>query len=200
MIALILVAALLVTPVMAAGYDAVDLYDDIPMIVEPELDALDLEDESVVYAARGSYTVYQQASSNGQNYLKAVLANYPATVGYLYARTGQYEYVLWVGGEYEKGSSSIVINGATRYTYTYTSGSSYNSYATVNVSENVNDSLGYGSHSAANVYGSLKGLAALRDGGNNDAISWTLLGVSALSLLLMPMYLYICRPFAQRRR
>ncbi len=199
MIALILVAAFLVCPVMAAEYDAVDLYDDIPMIVEPELDTLGLEDESVVYAARGSYSVYQQASSNGQSYLRAVLANYPATVGYLYARTGQYEYVLWVGGEYEKGSSSIVINGATRYTYTYTS-SSYNSYATVNVSENVNDSLGYGSQSAANVYGSLKGLAALRDGGNNDAISWTLLGVSALSLLLMPMYLYICRPFAQRRR
>lgn len=145
--------------------------------------------------ALASSSVYPTSSSSGQAWCKSMLENYPKTVGYLYARTGNYEYTLWVGGEYKDNGSSVTVSGATRYIYTYHyySGSSSNSYVTVSKTSNVNDTLSYTSQTYYAVNSSLAGFAALREGGNTDAQTLYILAIIALAVLWLPLYALIGR-------
>lgn len=188
--------------VSADDYRASDDYSDAPFyIIAEDAPQLASEDgEEVVTYAGGNYTVYPQYSSNGQTYLKAVLENYPYS-DYLYARTGEYQYTLWVNGSYSLDNGSVTVSGAKRYVFSYNySGSSSNRYTTISVTDNVDDVLSYTSYSYANIYGSLQGLPALRGDANNNGISWSMLALCTVCMLMLPVHAYIGNRAAQRRR
>lgn len=187
--------------VSADDYRASDDYSDAPFyIIAEDAPQLAAEDgEEVVTYAGGNYTVYPQYSSNGQTYLKAVLDNYPYS-DYVYARTGEYDYTLWVGGSYTRNNGSVSISGATRYLFSYYYSSSSNRYTTVTVTDDVTDTLSWDYNSYANIYGSLRGLPALRGDANNNAISWSLLCLCVVSVLMLPVHAYIGNRAAERRR
>lgn len=175
----VIMSVFLCSPVSAATYEAVG---------EPEPA---LEDDGIM--PMSTYPSYQTASSNGSSWLKGVLTNYPVTDGYIYCRTGNYQYVLWVGGEYTLNSSSVTATGGEKYEYNYHSMSGGNSYVTVNHVYDVNDTLTFTNQTFFSVYGSLKGLSAFRDGGNIDAQTLYCLAVVGLAVLLLPYYALIGR-------
>lgn len=195
LLSVILVSGCLIVPVLADDYAAWEGIDVVSDTVTYTEDPAAPEDVPVVLATRTTSTVYPQATQSGLAYLTAVLENYPATAGYLYARTGKYEYTLWVDGSYNRNGYSVDVDGGSRYVYTYHhfSGSSSSDYVTLDVASDVSDRLAFSSNSTANVYGSLLGFAALRDGGNSVAISWFMLAFISLNVALLPLYIFLCR-------
>lgn len=197
LLSVILVVGCLIVPVLADDYSAWEGVSDTVFYTE---DPAEGEDAPVLLATRTTSTVYPQATQSGLNYLTAVLENYPATAGYLYARTGQYEYTLWVDGSYNRNGYSVDVDGGSRYVYTYHyyGGSSSNNYVTVDVASDVSDKLAFSANSTANVYGSLLGFAALREGGNTVAISWFMLAFISLNVALLPLYFFLGRRGSRR--
>lgn len=176
---LVIMSVFLCSPVNAATYVASP---------EPEIEVLE---DGIMPTS--SYPSYQTASSSGQAWLKGVLTNYPVTDGYVYCRTGNYQYVLWVGGEYTLNSSSVTAVGGEKYEYNYHYMSNGTSYVTVNHVYDVSDTLTFTNQTFYSVYGSLKGLSAFRDGGNIDAQTLYCLAVVGLAVLLLPYYALISR-------
>lgn len=200
LLSVILVAGCLIVPVLADDYSAWEGIDVISDTVSYTEDPAEGEDVPALLAMRTTSTVYPQATQSGLNYLTAILENYPATAGYLYARTGQYEYTLWVDGSYNRNGYSVDVDGGSRYVYTYHyyGGSSSNNYVTVDVVSGVSDKLAFSANSTANVYGSLLGFAALREGGNTVAISWFMLAFISLNVALLPLYFFLGRRGSRR--
>lgn len=197
LLSVILVAGCLIVPVLADDYSAWEGVSDTVFYTE---DPAGGEDVPALLATRTTSTVYPQATQSGLNYLTAILENYPATAGYLYARTGQYEYTLWVDGSYNRNGYSVDVDGGSRYVYTYHyfSGSSSSNYVTVDVASDVSDKLAFSAKSTANVYGNLLGFAALREGGNTVAISWFMLAFISLNVALLPLYFFLGRRGSRR--
>lgn len=204
LLSVILVAGCLIVPVLAddyAAWEGIDVVSDSVTYSETySEDPAAPEDVPALFATRTVSTAYPQATQSGLNYLTAVLENYPATAGYLYARTGQNEYTLWVDGSYNRNGYSVDVDGGSRYVYTYHrfSGSSSDNYVTVDVASDVSDKLAFSANSTANVYGSLLGFAALREGGNTVAISWFMLAFISLNVALLPLYFFLGRRGSRR--
>ena len=197
LLSVIFVVGCLIVPVLADDYSA---WEGIDVVSDTVEDPVEGEDAPALFATRMTSTVHPQATQSGLNYLTAILENYPATAGYLYARTGQYEYTLWVDGSYNRNGYSVDVDGGSRYVYTYHyfSGSSSPNYVTVDVSSDGSDTLVFSADSTANVYGSLLGFAALREGGNTVAISWFMLAFISLNVALLPLYFFLGRRGSRR--
>lgn len=175
-------------PVYATDYYVSDYFGDGSYTVMPD-------DGVSLFSAE---TVYPASSSNGQTYLSGVLYGYSPFDDYVLARVGQYEYVLWVGGDISVSGNVFTIDGAERYTYTYVSGSYYDDRVSVSLSSGVSDTVNYDGNSRANCYSSLSGFSDLRGGDRYEVYSLFAFGILCLSALLLPLYFYLGRGLTRR--
>lgn len=104
-------------------------------------------------AAADTYEPIDATGSGGLSYLGGIVRTYNPFVAYVLARTGDYEYTLWIG-DISYSSGAFACRGVDRYTYTY---STYGRAANVVTVTGVTDTVTVTSGNYGNIYSNLQG-------------------------------------------